>query len=66
MIQNTSIFTSRDAVNETREHLDAKKTKLNNLVTSDQTNMRRKTEFDFEQVDATKCEVVGSRQVGFC
>ena len=44
---------------------------VNNLVTSDQTNIRRRTgdgrrSFILNEIDATRCEFVESRQVGFC
>ena len=43
---------------------------VNNLVTSDQTNIRRKTgdgrrSLILNEIDATRGEFVGSRQVGF-
>ena len=44
MDSNTPIFKSRDAANDTGEHLRFKDSKVNNLLTSDQTNVRRKTE----------------------
>ena len=71
MDSNTSIFKSRDAVNDTVRTLGFKDSNVNNLVTSDQTNIIRKTEngrrsLILNEIDATRCEFVGSRQVGFC
>ena len=45
--------------------LGFKDSHVRNLVT-DQTNMRRKTEFDSERDGCNTCEFGGSRQVGFC
>ena len=48
-----------------------KDSNANNLVTSDQTNIRRKMEegrrsWILNEIDATRREFVGPRQVGFC
>ena len=48
-----------------------KDSNVNNLVTSDQTNIRRKMEegrrsWILNEIDATRREFVGPRQVGFC
>ena len=71
MDSNTPIFKSRDAVYDTGRTLRFKDSNVNNLVTSDQTNIMRKTEngrrsLILNEIDATRCEFVGSRQVGFC
>ena len=56
-------------VNETGEYVDSKIQSWRMMT--DQTDIRRKTgdgrwRLILNEIDATRCEFVGSKQVGFC